>query len=276
MLCSLAPASHLSIPSMGTAAALTVRSKAGRKRGRRQLCLFHRRGRPGREEPAIPAVLGSASSAPAFAWRHLAKRHRGVQLSAQRGYGAFLAASPLPPPQPLTCMQPLRPWRPAGDPGTSSYLELRAGKRGGRGRRRRGEEGRWQDAGDCPGCGAAGVRAPLTTAASGGRATEGGREGEREGGRSGGGIEGGKEGGRYASRWERCTAPFKGAETSFLRGRRSRLPATPKPAAAVLPPLWPPAAAGLRRRPAKQKRSRPSSPRRPRGPSSPGGEFLGR
>lgn len=155
-----------------------------------------------------------------------------------------------PPPQPLTFMQPLRPWRPAGDPGTSSYLELRAGKRGGRGRRRRGEEGRWQDAGDCPGCGAAGVRAPLTTAASGGRATEGGREG----GRSGGGIEGGKEGGRYASRWERCTAPFKGAETSFLRGRRSRLPATSSPAAAARPLLRPPGFSGGRR-----NRSAPAS-----------------
>lgn len=78
-------------------------------------------------------------------------------------------------------------------------------------------------------------------------------------------MEGRKEGGRSASRPERCTAPFKGAETRFLHGRRSRLPATPRLAApaATRPPRRLPAAAGLRGRPAKHKRFRRSSPRRP-------------
>ena len=62
------------------------------------------------------------------------------------------------------------------------------------------------------------------------RPREGGREeGRGRGGKGGkkrakeGGREGGKEGRRPASLRERCTAPFKGAETRFLRGRHSGL-----------------------------------------------------
>lgn len=117
---------------MGPAAALTTRSSDGRKTGSRQVCFPHSEG-----QTRAAIALGSASSAPAFALRHLAKSHRGEQLSAQHGSSPATPG----PPQPLTGMQPLRPWRPAGDPGTSSYLELREGNRGGRGRRRRGRKG---------------------------------------------------------------------------------------------------------------------------------------
>lgn len=220
----------------------------------------------GGTDPAGRSRPAQRCSAPAFARRHLAERRRGVRLSARRGSSASPAAAlPGRPPQPLTCMRPLRPWRPAGDPGTSSYLELRAGRLGGRGRRRRGGGRAVAGRRGLPGLRCS--RRPGTTDGGGKRRpSEGGR---REGGKGGGGREGGmegrKEGGRSASRPERCTAPFKGAETRFLHGRRSRLPATPRLAApaATRPPRRLPAAAGLRGRPAKHKRFRRSSPRRP-------------
>lgn len=183
-----------------------------------------------RQEPASFAVPVSASSAPAL------PRDTWLEDSAV----AALPAAQIPTRRrrhhPTAAPHSHAPLRAAGDPGTSSYLELRAGKRGGRGRRRRGEEGRWQDAGGCPGCGAAGGRAPLTAAASSGRGREGGKkggEGEGKEGRS----ERRKEGGREEKR-EGDPPPFGSAAQLPLKEQK------PASSAAATPGSAAPSAAG--------------------------------
>lgn len=163
----------------------------------------------GEGQSRAAAALGSASSAPAFALRHLAKSHRAVQPSAQGGHRAS-PATPGPP-------YPAAPHRHATPPASPGHPPtLSCGRGSGEGEEGGGGGGR-AVAGRRGQPGLRCSRRPGTTDGGGKR---GGREGGSEGGgrarRREGGMEGREEGGRSASLRERCTAPFKGAETRFL------------------------------------------------------------
>lgn len=251
----LAPASHPSATRVGAAAALTVRRTwGGKEQGDGFACPTEGTDPGGRSRPAqqCPASPAQRLPLPEDTW----PRDTAVCGCRHNAAAVHPPPPPSPAPQPLTCMQPLRLWQPAGDPGTSSYLELRAGKRGGRGRRRQGEEGRWQDAGVCPGCDAAGVRAPLTAAASGGRAREGGREGGKEGG--------GKEE-RREGRKERDPPPVESAAQRPLKEQKPASSAAAAPGSPQCQAPPPPARPAGHRQPqgfagGRRSRGAPASP----------------
>lgn len=223
-----------------TAAAPRVRSNAGRERGRRQVCLPHGRDRPDRQEPASPAVL-SARLCPETPGRETSRR---AALGTPRLQCIPRRRPPRPPPRsPSLACDPSgrggQPETPGHPPTLSCGRGGWEGEEGGGG----GEEGRWQDAGDCPGCGAAGVRAPLTAAASGGRAREGG-------GREGRGEEGGKEGWREG-RKEGDPPPGRSAAQRPLKEQKpafstAAAPGSPQRQDSPPPPL-PARPAGYRR-----------------------------
>lgn len=180
------------------------------------------------------ARVGRLSSV--FALRHLAKSHRAVQLLAQRGHGASPATpGPAGSRIPSLACNPSgrggQPETPGHPPTLSCGRGIEEGEEGGGGGGRAVAGRRGQPGLRCS-------RRPGTTDGGGER---GGREGGSEGGgrarRREGGMEGREEGGRSASLRERCTAPFKGAETRFLYGCHRRLPTPPSLAGARRPPM---------------------------------------
>lgn len=160
-----------------------MRSSDGRKSGRRQVCFPHSEG-----QTRAATALGSASSAPAFALRHLAKSHRGVQLSAQRGHGA----SP-PPPTPRSPSLACNPSGRGGQPETPGHPPTLSCGRG---------IGEGEEGGGGGGRAVAGRRGQpgLRCSRRPGTTDGGGKRGGREGGSEGGGRERMREGGREEGR----------------------------------------------------------------------------